>query len=804
MKKALSVTMTAAIAASALTPAAAFAAETPVAQNGFYNIQTGQFYSTAAFKALTKAEQKSVIKDANFYIVSKGTVYSAMDLVTKTTEQLATAGQTQDAFQAAKNVTLTPAGTVLDKDGNVIGEKPSTGELAVESVSAINAKELQVKFNTPVEKSSVIDSSGDLEAGVVSVSRTSTDAHASDVTAGDLVGYAASLSEDGKTLTVIADSGEFFKGNYDVKVAKAVKKNTLEELENFYSKFTAKDTAAPTVTSVKYDVADDNFVVTLSEPIDALTGEVLRVNGQPVAGFDVLSGSTNELTFDRPADVEPGTTASIYVAGLKDAAGNLMNSYTGNVTVTKDAAALAISEVKQILNDTARVTFNKKLDAASKALLTTTPGSDGLTIIKPNGDTTTNYTVTVVQDASGADVDNQYDIKFNDATFANSDTEKFSVTFQDEAFKGVSGTENKVITKDVTLNKDTVAPTATSTKLSLDGKTIEVTMSESVDISTVDDQMVKLRRNGAELQSGVAGSETVKATLKAGTDNVLVITTTTASALNADGTLKAGTYQVRLEAGAIEDLNGNANKTVNAPNVVVEGDSTVAPASAAIANGSGDNTFTITAPGSETFTTASLNYSNFVLDGQTIPADSDITLNPARTVITVKLPVKNSVNIAGPALFKAGGLTYVSGNPYATSTDTVTVADNTPATLTASKVLGNTLELTFNEAVDPATLSDIDEVLTDFTIKSDAGTFAKASVASPGPGTPASATVAQGSTDKKIVITVVPEDSNWSTVVAGSNLTVTTKQAGTTGEVTNLEDVNGVKVKAPVKVTVAK
>jgi len=654
---------------------------------------------------------------------------------------------------------------------------------------AINAKELQVTFTAPIEESSVTGTNNTkLNANIVTLTRTSTDVDAKAVDGALPNTTDAKLSEDGKTLTITADSNKYFQGNYDVKVSGAVGKATAKTIENYYGKLTAKDTTAPAVTGIKYNVASDKFEVTLSKPVDALTGQVLRVNGQPVsAGFDAITAPTNKLTVARPADVEPGTTASIYVAGIRDAAGNLMTSYTGNVTVTEDTAALAVDDVKQVLNNTVRVTLNKKLDVASDSKITGAVATNGLVVTKSDGTVTTSYSVAQAPAADNKD-GNKYDITLNDATYANGNTENFAITFTDGAFKGVSGTKNKVYTKSVTLTKDTVKPTVKSAKVAVDGESVEVTLDKAVASATVNQSNeVKLRLNGAELTS-------VTATLKAGTDNVLVVKTTDASALTGSK-LKSGTYQVRLEAGAVTDLNGNTNSTVNAPSVVVGDNSTVDPAKVTIGAGSGDNEFTVTAPGTEKFATSSLDYKNFVLDGQTISANSDITLNTARTVITVKLPANNSVNIAGSALLKATGLAFESGNPYATTSDTVTVKDNTSATMTSAKILGNSIELTFDEAVAPTSLANAADVVADLDIKSDAGLFTVGD---------ATATVAKGSTDKQIVITVTPGTSNWSDAIKGANLTVTTKEATNSGKVTKLTDANGVLVKAPVKVSVTK
>lgn len=790
MKKGLKISTATLLAVSALTPVAAFAAESTVA-DGIYTNHGAGYYTAAQFSKLSATDKKAIFADSKAALVAGGTAYNLLkDVALKSDAQIDAVTTTVEQYEAAQGVKL--------DSGKGFGEVVVT-ELKVESVMAINAKTLQVTFNTPIEVSSVTGTNNTkLNANVVTLTRTTTTADANAVNGSLPNTTDAKLSEDGKTLTITAPSTKYFKGNYDVKVENAVKKDTVDKMENYYGKFVAADTAAPTVTGVTYNVASDKFEVTLSKPIDAKTGEVVRVNGQPIDAAKTSLGTvpSTKLTIERPADVEPGTTASIYVAGLKDAAGNLMNSYTGNVTVTKDTAALAVDDVKQIQNQKVRVTFNKKLNPASDTKLTTGApalSANGLVVTKSDGATTVNYSVAAAPASENPD-GNKYDITLTDATYANGNTEKFSITFVEDAFVGVSGTKNKVYTNNITLTKDTVAPAVQSAKVAVDGESVEVTLDKA--IQSVAQANVKLRLNGAELTP-------VTAALKAGTNNVVVVKTTDASALTGSK-LKAGTYQARFEAGAVTDLNGNTNATFNVPTVTVTGDTTVEPAKATIAD-SATNEFTVTAPVNEKFTAASLNYNNFVLDGQTIPANSDITfVDNTNKVITIKLPVNNSVNIQGSALLKATGLTFATGNPYATSSATVTVVDNTPATMTSAKILGNSIELTFNEAVKSSTLADIDAVLADFVIKSDAGTFTKASIASPGPGTDATATVVKGSSDKSIVITVTPADSNWSTVVAGTNLAVTTKEDSTTGKVTNLTDANNVKVKAPVKAAVAR
>ena len=566
---------------------------------------------------------------------------------------------------------------------------------AVVSVSAINGKQLVVNFNTAVDEDSVITTPGTtdtLQAGVVAVTRTSTDTHTADV-APALTAYAASLSEDGKTLTITADSTKFFKGNYDVAVKGVVSGN--DTLENYYGKFTAADTTGPVVNAVSYNQVSDKFEVTLSEPVDALTGEVIRVNGNPIA-FDAISVPTKKLTFAR-GSVEFDKNATLYIAGIKDAAGNLMTSYNGSILATADASALTVKSVQQVSNQVARVTFNKALDTASDTKIKGAVATNGLVVTKTDGTVTTSYTVAAAPTAVNPD-GNVYDITFADATYASGKTSyTFTVTFVAKAFKGVSGTENAVTTQSVTLNKDVVAPTVVSTALNYAGTAIEVTISEPINALSIVPASVKLRRDGAELTG-------VGAALKTGTNNVIEVTTTDLTALTA-GKLKAGSYLVRFETAAFTDVNAVDVAATNAP-VVTVGASAANPLDVVLAQG-GTNAFTVTAPAGQTFTTASLTYTHYTLDGVVIPANSDITLDNTRSVITVKLPTTESVKITGSALFAVNGLSLESGAALNNATKTLAVTDNTAATITNVQVIGTDVYVTFNEDLTaPAALTN--------------------------------------------------------------------------------------------------
>ncbi|MEX3621476.1 hypothetical protein [Viridibacillus arvi] len=571
----------------------------------------------------------------------------------------------------------------------------------VKAVEAINGTQLKVTFNKGVDASSVINSDDELLANKVKVERTSTDTVTNVVATTDLAGYAAELSDNGRELTITVDSAAFFKGDYDVSVKGATVSE--KQLENYYSKFSATDTAAPTVTSVSYKTTSDKFVVKLSEPVESLSGQVVTINGKP-ASFDAITAPTDVLTISRPVDVALGTTATIYVAGFSDNAGNKVTPATNQVTATKDDSALAVTSMKQVSNKVVRVTLNKKLSTASDADF---KAKTGLVVTKDNGTTTNNFTVIAAPAAYNTD-GNVYDITLSEADYATSNSYTSTITFVKEAFTDVTGNKNTLYSQTITLNKDVVAPTVQSTKLSADGKSIEVKFSEELN-STVTVGNVKLRKDGGEVSN-------VTAIIKPGTKDTLVVSTT------AGIKLAAGSYQVRLEKGAVKDINLNDVETVNAPLVTVAA-SAADPLEAAVATVVGSNVITITAPVNEKFTTGSLATSNFAINGVTIPSSSDVKFTDTNNnVISITLPATDSVKFDGKALFTTTGLGLVSGNKLNQPSYTATLADNTLPVLQSAKVLDNkTIELTYDEAIQltGANASVGDE----FTIKQGSNTF---------------------------------------------------------------------------------
>ena len=154
-------------------------------------------------------------------------------------------------------------------------------ELEVVSVTALNAKQVEIKYNNEIDKDSVIQpGSNNLQTGLVEFTRIPAAPGADDrnVTTTAL----GKLSSDKKTLIITAAGTEYFDGTYTLYIADGIVDVNGEALGRYNTSFSIKDETAPTVKEVKYDEATDQIVVTMSEPVK-VAPSIRLDNGSPVA-----------------------------------------------------------------------------------------------------------------------------------------------------------------------------------------------------------------------------------------------------------------------------------------------------------------------------------------------------------------------------------------------------------------------------------------------------------------------------------------------------------------------------------------
>lgn len=663
-------------------------------------------------------------------------------------------------------------------------------EAEVASVSAINAKQIEIKFNKAVDKSTVFSNvtTGTLHAGVVTVKRTvndTTDANKNVDSSSDTI--TGSLSADGKTLTLTVDaaSAKYFDGTYAVTVSDAVKTTDGKTLAAYAGTFTAKDQTAPTVKEVVYNTITNQVEVTFAEPVTRVP-DVVRLNGEPVSGVAFVAGTNQtKVAFTKPSSVAAGSTASIYVAGTTDAASNILSPYNGNLTFTNDASALQVTSVTQISSNKVKVVFNKSLasnDATIDGALTAI--IDGTVVaagdVTAALDTTDTSKKTVIVTFSGSYTAPNY-------FYGSSATSKaVTLTFANDVITDVFGKKLAATTQSITMTKDVAGPQVVSAKIASNGVDIEVTFDEEI-AAAGNTANIVLRKDG------VAMGTAVSAVRKGATgDDAKVLVITPAAADLVSGKLPAGTYTVRLEAGAIADAHTNNNAVAT---TTVSKAATTTDLTAIIATQTSQrNIFEVTF--SEDVTTSSaLNLANYTLDGAALPSGTDIYFKngAANRTVVIALP-KGSINIGvvgtgTNARLAVSGVQTSSGKTVVPTSGTVLVEDNTAATLQSATLVGsNVLKLTFNENIS-ASFVNVADILDDIQISNGTITFVADD-----------ATHTASVSGKDLVITINPGTSNWSTVTSSPTVTVKTL-AGGDGDI---KDVNGVTVKSDVSVTLTK
>ncbi len=239
---------------------------------------------------------------------------------------------------------------------------PANGPKVLSAVM-VGSQELQISFDRPVRRSSVI-SGGKLAAGTVIIGR--------DEGAGDFGTLSPSLSADMKTLTL--NSSGSFSGTYSVVVSSKVVTSEGVPFEQYAEVLRLKDTTGPVYsgTTVGYNgwFSSINFNEALD--ISHMTVESVS-NTTDVALLSYLRDPSNyKLSEDKKSlviDLE-GITSNrslaviVSLRGICDLSGNTTSSLLQRVYVRTDAntkAVASIVKVERISKTELQATFDSPI-----------------------------------------------------------------------------------------------------------------------------------------------------------------------------------------------------------------------------------------------------------------------------------------------------------------------------------------------------------------------------------------------------------------------------------------------------------
>lgn len=357
-------------------------------------------------------------------------------------------------------------------------------------------------------------------------------------------------------------------------------------------------------------------------------------------------------------------------------------------SATKDVTAPALKSVTGLNDNQFVVEFTEKVDKA------TVEAAD-FSLVKASNFSA--VSVTGVNQLAGDTTGTKYVVTTNLTTsdYATVNSIGLNIAIRDKAFKDVPGNESAATTSSVTLTKDAVAPTLSSTvfEKNNDGEVTKIVLKfdEEVVLPTgMDYSDLEVVQDNGVLQSGFFTStkvdgKNVELTVKSG--------------------VKAGKFSISLPAGFVADKSINANKSTTTSSIVDFGKGETATTfTVTKAEVKKANEITVTFPTKVVggaFDGSATSVDRYTLNGKSLPVGTKITLNSDQLVATIALPVGTISSTDNAAVFQIAGVKALTGETSKLFTETLTITDNVSPVLTGAQVLadGQTFVLTYNEAL---------------------------------------------------------------------------------------------------------
>ncbi|HFU7089592.1 TPA: S-layer homology domain-containing protein [Bacillus cereus] len=567
---------------------------------------------------------------------------------------------TGNGWEPDKSVTRAEAAKFIAKTDMQFGQK---AEAKVESIKAINAKEIEVKFGTEVK---------DVTAANFAVVEGSKELDIEKV----------ELSEDKKSATITLKNALVNKQAYVAHV-KDVKSVDGKDIPKALEVIFFNDEVAPTVSTVS--TPDGNVKVVFSEKLskDAVT---VVINGKEFTATP--EDNTVTLTkADVASVVKNGEAFNVIVTGAKDLVGNTMEMYEGKATykVEKDVIAPEVKDikVKELVDGVAtlEVTFSEELSA------------EGKVVVKKGDTVVEGATIALDQDTTKALV-----------TVPGALTDKETAANLKVEFVGYKDAANNVgtkVTKEVKVTKDVVAPNLVKVEAD-ENKAATFTFDKDVTA-----QEGKLRVINLDTSKDVT-KEVAVAPVE---DNKKAITLTFP---------EKGNYKVAATKGFVKDTAGNESAAFTKEVKVVEKKEEgkkdeVAPKATKVERVANSKTkFTVTfdkeVKGGQAADSAS-NVNNYTLAGAKLPEGTLIVINADGKSVTIELPETFTFEKSETVKFTVANVANKDGVKMGTTNLLVNVVDTKAPEFKSAKITkvdAKEITLTFSEAVNVDT--------TDFTV----------------------------------------------------------------------------------------
>ncbi|MEK4607336.1 S-layer protein [Geobacillus sp. FSL W8-1251] len=533
----------------------------------------------------------------------------------------------------------------------------------VESVTAVNAKTLEIKFNKAVDAATVIDNKGtsDTSDDVVKASAITLTAIDSQ---GPVSTVKASLSDDKKTLKLVADGNQFFTKRYVVDI-KNVKTLDGKDVPAYTTTIDTTDSVRPSVLSFSYADNGLTLKVKFSEPL-ASVGTVKLYDGTTeISVSPKFTAGDDEMTINLASSSVPvNKDLTLKIFGAVDYNGNVINPNPAELTVKKttvDITKPVVQSIEAVNTKTVKVTFSEKLLSAPT--------------IKIGG-----QTASVSVDSTGL---------VYTATLASALSKGvYAVEVSD--YKDLAGNSGDAYTKVVQLKADNTAPKFVSSQVVKINGVEHLVLTFDEEVTTGSNITVVQSSDKYIDENNVL--KAVGADLKTTSDNFKLYLPTDGKsksvALNISS-LPKGTYTVTLPNGLVSDLADNAYAERKQITFVRGSDSlTTKPALDTAYDGNGvkaDNNNELVFAFTQNLDASALNLSNFNINGLTVTKavfDGDtkhirVTLAPGANTWTGThvITISNIKNTSGLVMDTVTVNEYMKENVAPTFTATLTSAD---------------------------------------------------------------------------------------------------------------------------------
>ncbi|QOR84061.1 Ig-like domain-containing protein [Geobacillus stearothermophilus] len=243
------------------------------------------------------------------------------------------------------------------QDANAAYEAALTPK--VESVSAINAKTIEVKFNKAVDKSTAETKTNYTLTGA------NSDAVAS------LTIDKAELKDDKKTVVLTLSNALNSKttAQYTVNIKNVNLEASTEKVPEFTAVLVLADAVAPTVTGISYPEAN-TAKVEFSEPINTTSSSLssavtVKLDGTtkiiPATAY-TLAADKKSFTIDfTKTGLEYGKNYTITVNGLTDFANNALTKFEGTLNFVQDVENPQVVSLTALDLRHLKVVFSEKI-----------------------------------------------------------------------------------------------------------------------------------------------------------------------------------------------------------------------------------------------------------------------------------------------------------------------------------------------------------------------------------------------------------------------------------------------------------